>query len=47
MLVAAGRTTDITDAQVVICTRRHAEPIVTGDPDDLASLDARARLVAI
>jgi predicted nucleic acid-binding protein len=46
-LLAASRTTDIADAHVVICARRHAEPIVTSDPDDLRRLDPSVRLIAI
>lgn len=47
ILLAASRTTDITDAHVVICARRAAQPIVTSDPDDLSRLDPSARLVVV
>lgn len=47
VLLAASRTTDIADAHVVICARRHAEPIVTSDPGDLRRLDAKARLIVV
>jgi hypothetical protein len=47
ILLAASRTTDITDAHVVICARRKAEHIVTCDPDDLQCLDPAARLVVV
>lgn len=32
VLLAASRTADIADAHVVICARRHGEPIVTSAP---------------
>jgi predicted nucleic acid-binding protein len=47
ILLAASRTTDIVDAHVVICARRHAEPIVTSDPDHLERLDPGARLIVV
>lgn len=47
LLLAASRTTDIADAHVVICARRHGEPIATSDVADLARLDPGARLIAI
>ena len=47
ILLAASRTKDIADAHVVICARRHGEPIVTSDPDDLQRLDPGARLIAV
>ncbi|HEY3357713.1 MAG TPA: PIN domain-containing protein [Polyangia bacterium] len=47
ILLAASRTKDITDAHVVICARRHAEPIVTSDLEDLQRLDPRARLILV
>lgn len=47
ILLAASRTADIADAHVVICARRHGEPIVTSDPEDLRALDPSARLIAI
>jgi hypothetical protein len=47
LLLAASRTADITDAHVIICARRHAQPIVTSDPEDLRRLDAKARLIVV
>lgn len=47
LLLAASRTRDIVDAHVVICARRHGEPIVTSDPTDLARLDAEAVLIRV
>jgi predicted nucleic acid-binding protein len=47
ILLAGRRTTDIADAHVVICARRHAQPIVTSDPDDLKHLDPNASLIAV
>jgi hypothetical protein len=47
VLLAASRSSDIADAHVVICARRHAEPIVTSDAADLARLDPAARLIEI
>lgn len=47
ILLAATRTTDITDAHVVICARRNQQPILTSDPLDLGRLDPSARLIAV
>jgi predicted nucleic acid-binding protein len=47
LLLAASRTSDIADAHVVICARRHGEPIVTSDPKDLARLDREAVLIPV
>lgn len=47
ILLGTSRTADIADAHVVICARRHAEPIVTSDPDGLLRLDPNARLVVV
>jgi hypothetical protein len=47
ILLAASRTADIADAHVVICARRHGEPIVTSDPRDLRHLDPAARLIVL
>lgn len=47
LLLAASRTSDITDAHVVICARRHGEPIVTSDPKDIARLDSEAVLIRV
>ena len=47
MLLAASRTSDIVDAHVVICARRHGEAIVTSDPDDLRELAPKVRLIVV
>jgi predicted nucleic acid-binding protein len=47
VLLASTRTTDITDAHVVVCARRMGQPIVTTDPADLARLDPAARLIVV
>lgn len=47
ILLAKSRTSDISDAHVVICARRAEQPIVTSDPDDLSRLDPNARLVVV
>src|SRR5262249_40178958 len=47
ILLAKSRTTDVVDAHVVICARRHGEAIVTSDAEDLKRLDPRAELVAV
>jgi hypothetical protein len=47
VLLAASKTSDIADAHVVICARRHREPIVTSDAEDLEHLDPRASLIVV
>lgn len=47
LLLAASRTSDIADAHVVICARRHGEPIVTSDSKGLAQLDGKAVLIRV
>lgn len=47
ILLAASRTSDIADAHVVICARRHRQSIVTSDPDDLRRLDPDASLIEV
>lgn len=47
VLLASTRTSDITDAHVVVCARRSGQPIVTSDPRDLARLDPDATLIEI
>ena len=47
VLLAASRSKDIADAHVVICARRHSDPIVTSDPEDLRRLDSQVRLITI
>jgi hypothetical protein len=46
-LLAASRTSDITDAHVIICARRAEQPVVTSDPDDLRSLDPKVQILAL
>jgi hypothetical protein len=47
VLLAASRSKDIADAHVIICARRHSEPIVTSDPEDLRRLDPQVRLITV
>jgi hypothetical protein len=47
LLLAASRTTDISDAHVVICARRNREAVVTSDPEDLEQLDPAVRLIVV
>jgi hypothetical protein len=47
ILLAASRTSDITDAHVVVCARRSRQPIVTSDPEALRRLDPSATLVLL
>jgi predicted nucleic acid-binding protein len=46
-LLAASGTSDIADADVVICARRAGQPVVTSDPGDLHALDPGFRLIAL
>lgn len=46
-LLAAGGTSDIADAHVVICARRSGTGVVTSDPDDLHRLDPELALVVV
>jgi len=46
-LLAISGTSDITDAHVVICARRSAQPVVTSDPGDLRHLDHAIRLITV
>lgn len=46
-LLAASKTTDITDAHVVVCAQRADQPILTSDPEDLRALDPRATLITV
>lgn len=39
-LLAQARTSDVVDAHLVICAVRHGHDILTGDPDDIATLTA-------
>jgi hypothetical protein len=47
ILLAASRTSDISDAHVVICARRAGQPVVTSDVEDLRRLDAGLRLIVV
>jgi hypothetical protein len=47
ILLAASRTSDISDAHVVICARRAGQPVVTSDAEDLRRLDAGLRLIVV
>lgn len=47
VLLARTRTSDITDAHVVICARRSGQAIATSDPDDLRRLDPDCDLVEL
>lgn len=46
-LLAASGTSDVVDAHVVICARRHGQRVVTSDPDDLRRLDPTLDVVAL
>lgn len=46
-LLAGSGTSDIADAQVVVCARRARARIVTSDPDDLRALDLTLDLVTV
>jgi hypothetical protein len=46
-LPATSGTADIADAHVVICARRHAQQVVTSDPDDLRRLDPLLEMVVL
>jgi hypothetical protein len=44
---STSRTSDITDAHVVICAARAGQAVVTSDPDDLRALDPGLALVTL
>jgi len=46
-LLGISRTSDITDAHVVLCARRSGQRVVTSDPGDLAALDPTLPLLAV
>ena len=46
-LLAASRTSDVTDAHVVICAARAGQAVITSDPDDLRALDPALELVTL
>jgi hypothetical protein len=45
--LSASRTSDITDAYVVICARRAGTAVVTSDPDVLRRLDPQLEIVPL
>jgi predicted nucleic acid-binding protein len=47
ILLARSRTSDISDAHVVICARRNGQPIVTSDPGDLQRLAPAIQLIVV
>jgi hypothetical protein len=40
-------TSDVIDASVVLCARRHGHQVVTADPGDLARLDPALELIVV
>ena len=47
LVLAASRTSDITDAHVVMCARRAVQLVVTSDADDLRRIDPNLQIVAV
>jgi predicted nucleic acid-binding protein len=47
LLLGARDGDDVVDASVVVCARRHGQPVVTGDPRDLRRLDPKLLVAAI
>ncbi len=47
VLLARTRTSDITDAHVVICALRAGHAVVTSDPLDLRRVDSDVRVVSV
>jgi len=47
MLLGRRGGSDVIDASVVVCARRHGQGAVTSDPDDLRRLDSDLRLEVI
>jgi hypothetical protein len=47
VLLAQTRTSDISNAHVVICARRAGHAVITSDPLDLRRLDPNLRLVTV
>lgn len=43
-MLALRKTSDVIDASVVVCARRHRQPIVTSDLEDLQRLDSTVEL---
>lgn len=46
-LLAQTRTSDITDAHVVICAQRAGSAVITSDPLDLRRLDAALEVIPV
>jgi predicted nucleic acid-binding protein len=47
LLLGVRRCEDVVDASVVVCARRHRQPVLTGDPRDLRRLDPKLVLEAV
>jgi hypothetical protein len=47
VLLGRRGASDVVDASVVLCARRHRQPIITSDPEDLSRLDGRVELHAL
>ena len=47
VLLARTKTSDISDAHVVVCARRNQQPVLTSDLDDLRRLDPTLRIVTV
>lgn len=47
MLLGLRGGSDVIDASVVVCARRHRQGVVTSDPDDLRRLEPGLALVAV
>jgi predicted nucleic acid-binding protein len=46
-LCGRAGTADVIDASVVLCARARDHAVITGDPNDLATLDPALRIVAV
>ncbi|HEX5308293.1 MAG TPA: PIN domain-containing protein [Solirubrobacteraceae bacterium] len=47
LMLGLRGTRDVIDASVVVCARRHRQPIVTSDAGDLRCLDQTVELFAV
>ena len=47
VLLSVSRTSDVTDAHVVLVARRTNSPVATSDPDDLRALDPKVSIIAL
>ncbi len=47
LMLGLRGTRDVVDASVVICARRHRQPVLTGDPEDLRRLDQAVELFSL